>query len=226
MDRQSRNQSGELSRAVRRDNILHYIMAFVGGYMGAYSIFGWDGLFAQAQTANMIQMVDNLTTGNCRELALRLTAVCIFCIAVLLSTVLQKKTRADLRKTSILFNMAVVMVECWMPSDTDRFLALYPVFFAMTFQWCIFSKTGGYGSSTIFSTNNLRQCISAYGEYYMERGKENLKKARFFRNTIGAYHAGVFICLLVFHFLEKMEILLCLVPLAVAWLVETRSNHF
>ena len=84
-----------------------------------------------------------------------------------------------------------------MPGQMDPVLALYPVFFAMSFQWCVFKGAEGYACSTIFSTNNLKQTVLSFTEYFLagedeqEERAKNLKKGRFFGETILFFHASV-----------------------------------
>jgi uncharacterized membrane protein YoaK (UPF0700 family) len=67
-----------------------------------------------------------------------------------------------------------------------------PVFFMMATQWTIFHGNGKYNSSTIFSTNNLKQLTLSLGEYIlMGHDSAQLDKAKFFANSILWFHIGV-----------------------------------
>jgi len=57
-------------------------------------------------------------------------------------------------------------------------LGLYPIFFAMAFQWCSFKGIGGYNSATVFSTNNLRQFVSAVTLFADEKKQEHERARR------------------------------------------------
>ena len=93
--------------------------------------------------------------------------------------------------------MAAAAAAAGMRGQMDTVLALCPVFFSMAFQWCVFKGAEGYACSTIFSTNNLKQTVLSFTEYFLagedeqEERAKNLKKGRFFGETILFFHASV-----------------------------------
>src|SRR5699024_11733141 len=58
----------------------------------------------------------------------------------------------------------------------------------LAFQWCIFKGAMGYTSSTIFSTNNIKQTVVSLTEYFLIQDttikQEKLKKGCFFGGTL------------------------------------------
>ncbi len=52
----------------------------------------------------------------------------------------------------------------------------------------------GYASSTIFSTNNLRQFISSLSNYFADRNKKHLKRHGSTALLLFFYHIGVALC--------------------------------
>lgn len=194
----------------------HYFMAMAGGYVGVYCIWARKGIFALAQTANMIYCVTNVLDGGWKLFALRIFAVGFTALAVSLSVLAAGKGR-DVKKISILLMAGAVILEGLIPETVNELLALYPLFFASAFQWCSYSDSLGYGSSTVFSTNNLRQCVSAYTQYYHGRDLKNLEKARFFRNTLLYYYAGVAVSYTAWKITGNKSVWFCLIPLWLAW---------
>lgn len=78
----------------------------------------------------------------------------------------------------------------------DPVAALYPVFFVTAFQWCVFQGAKGYTSSTIFSTNNLKQTVFSITEYFIYRKEENVRKQKaekavVFGGMLFSFHIGV-----------------------------------
>src|SRR5699024_8695302 len=103
------------------------------------------------------------------------------------------------------------------PENMNPILAVYPVFFAMSFQWCVFKGADGYACSTIFSTNNVKQTVLSFADYFMakeeteeERG-EYLRKGKFFGTTLLCFHTGVAIAFLGLRFLGLRAVWLCLI---------------
>ena len=136
---------------------LHYIMAFVGGFFGVYAILSFCNLFGNAQTANLIYFVTDLLGGDVKDAALRIGGMLLFMAAIVLTVYLPKHSRVNLQVMSVLLDAAAAVLVGLFPADIHPVLALYPFFFVTAFQWNSFRGAQGFASSTLFSTNNLKQ---------------------------------------------------------------------
>ena len=115
---------------------------------------------------------------------------------LVLFVVLEKRSSWDVKRVSIVIDLAAVAVSGFIPEGINPFAALYPVFFASSFQWCAFKGAGSYVSATIFSTNNLKQTVTAAVEACLSRrdGEAHdkmVQKALFFGGTLVCFHLGV-----------------------------------
>lgn len=197
----------------------HFIMAVCGGFFGGYAIFGRMAVFGSAQTANLIELVGDILGRNLTDASLRLGALLLYAAAMVIFVVLGKKTSLNLKYMAIAVDAAATAVTAVMPEQMDPVLALYPVFFAMSFQWCVFKGAEGYACSTIFSTNNLKQTVLSFTEYFLseetegEERAKNLKKGRFFGETILFFHASVAAAFLALHVIGLSAVWLVMLPL-------------
>ena len=102
----------------------------------------------------------------------------------------------------------MILILGLMPADIDFVIGLFPIFFAMAFQWNSFPGEYGYVSSTIFSTNNTRQVSLALGEILFpndgkkgieakERNRQYWHKAVFFMGSLLGFHIGVVVSYLL-----------------------------
>ena len=135
--------------------LIHYTLSFIGGYLGLYAIVSRADLFGNAQTANLLGVVRDLIGRNFSDMLLRVGALLIYMAAVILTVWIPEHFSADLRFISIGIDICAVLLLGFLPAGMSPVIALYPVFFAMPFQWCTFKAPGGYNSSTIFSTNSI-----------------------------------------------------------------------
>jgi uncharacterized membrane protein YoaK (UPF0700 family) len=101
-----------------------------------------------------------------------------------------KKTKIDMMLFSTALNIIGFIVMGLMPDEVNACVALYPTFVMMSVQWVVFGGLGGYNSSPIFSTNNLRQMSAAFAEYLCDRKSEHLDKAKYFAGSIFFFHLG------------------------------------
>ena len=132
------------------EHYLHGMMSFMGGFLGAYSIASRMGLFASAQTGNMIHIVECVYERNGKALLLRIGFAVVFASALVISYFLKNKRGCDLRGSCMIVDAAAIVIMSLIPVSAEPLISIYPLAFAASFQWGTFSGTGGYNSSTIF----------------------------------------------------------------------------
>lgn len=181
--------------------------------------------FGNAQTANLIGVVRDLIGRNFSDMLLRVGALLIYMAAVILTVWIPEHFSADLRFISIGIDIFAILLLGFFPSGMSPVVALYPVFFAMPFQWCTFKAPGGYNSSTIFSTNNLRQFTTAVTQFLMKKDSAQCDKAKFYGMTLLSFHTGAALSLILYMTCGLSGVWLCLVPAFYAvWLISADRN--
>ena len=175
----------------RADLNLHRIMCVVGGFMGAYAILIRCDNLGSAQTSNLIYLVLNLLGRDLPAFLIRLGGVFVYFLAIEITVLLEKKTQIDLKKYALFAEGGCLLILGFLSKDADPVLCLYPIFFMMSTQWCVFHGTGGYNSSTIFSTNNFKQFSLALGSYVLEKDSASREKMILFANSLIFFHIGV-----------------------------------
>ena len=171
---------------------LHLNMTLLGGFIGGYAILSHDDLFGSAQTTNMISLVIGAAGGPDSEWLARFFGLLVY-IAGLASTVLisHKINKEQQKRFSIILDALVLFFVAFLPKDLDIFIATYPLFYVTSFQWCTFKGADGFVSSSIFSTNNLRQCITGFSEYLCSHDTEALRKGIYFGKVLLSFYVGV-----------------------------------
>lgn len=200
--------------------LIHYTLSFIGGYLGLYAIVSRADLFGNAQTANLLGVVRDLIGRNFSDMLLRVGALLIYMAAVILTVWIPEHFSADLRFISIGIDICAVLLLGFLPARMSPVVALYPVFFAMPFQWCTFKAPGGYNSSTIFSTNNLRQFTTAVTQFLMKKDDAQRDKAKFYGMTLLSFHAGAALSLILYMYCGLSGVWVCLISAFYAvWLI-------
>lgn len=195
---------------------LHYIMALTGGFMGAYAILNRCDLFGNAQTANMIYIAMNIVGRNLPAALLRLGGMAVYMAGIAVTVLVPKKLNVSLWYISLAVDATAVIVLGILPEHMNNVLALYPLFFAAAIQWNAFPGAFGYNSSTIFSTNNLRQFTMASTEYLCSREKRHAHKAGFYGGVLIFYHIGVAASYVSYRFLGIKSAWIAIVPIMIA----------
>ena len=194
---------------------IHYFVAFIGGFLGIFPIVNAVHFLGSAQTSNLIDIVLASLRGEWRSLGFHALGAFLYCFAVFLVTFLPKHTRLNVKICAMVVDAACAVVMWLFPTQKNLPLTvyLYPTFFAMAFQWCAFKGAYGFVSSTIFSTNNLRQFISSLTEIFCNGDKSFSLKAKFFGFTLLGFHLGVAASGILWHFLGNAGFLFALVPI-------------
>lgn len=205
-----------MSKKSRLARPIHFTVAFIGGFLGMYTIVNFSSLFGSAQTANLICLVTSLLDADWGEMLLRLGGLFLYMAAIALTELLFLRTSLDLRLISLCIDGAAALMTGFFPPDLSPILCLYPMFFSMAFQWNSFSSAKGFPSSTIFSTNNVRQFTLAVTEFCVSRDPACLGKIQLFGGTLLAFHSGVAAAYLLWRAFRGRTSWFCLVPIAAA----------
>lgn len=193
---------------------LHYTMSFIGGFLGAYAILNRGDLLGAAQTSNMIHLALNLAGGSLTGIMIRILAFALYFAGIMAAAVYARHVKFSQHLTGILIDGIAVLILGFLPADMDDMTALLPLFFAMAFQWCSFKGVGEYASATTFSTNNLRQFLTAGADYLYDRDERMKTKAKVYGCTLLAFHIGVAAGFPASRLMGIQSAWLCLIPLA------------
>lgn len=208
------------------ERYIHFNMAIIGGFMGAYAIINHCDLFGSAQTTNLITIAMNLVGRKDSDWLIRIFGLFVY-MAGLASTVVlpHRFPKWNLKIYSIVTDAVVLVLVGLLPINLNHFAALYPLFFAASIQWCSFKGADGYVSSNIFSTNNLRQFTTAFAEYFCTGSTDALHKGKFFGKMLFFYHIGVAFCFLTCQVMGTKASWIALFPVCTALALVYKESH-
>lgn len=202
-----------MKKEERLDTYIHYCMCAMGGFFGGYAILNRCEVFGSSQTANLINLMFDLLGRNLPEFLVHSGAAVLYVTALALAVVLAKRTKIHMRYFSIFIDFLAIVILCCLPEKMDPILALYPIFFATAMQWSVFGGAQGFNSSSIFSTNNVKQTVASATSYLCDKKKEDLVKAKFFGSVLLSYHFGVVLAYLGFRYLGIQGAVFGMIPL-------------
>jgi uncharacterized membrane protein YoaK (UPF0700 family) len=199
---------------------IHRVMSLVGGFIGAYTIFNRDVLFGAAQTSNMIYMTVRILDGNFKDVLFRFLLWSAYVIGLAAFVFGKKYLQNNLKILCIFFEMIVVIASGFLSKNVNQYIAVCPIAIAMALQWNVFPGVGEYVSSTVFSTNNLRQTVISLTEFFVEKDQAKLAKFKFFGGTLIFYHIGVAASWILTSALGLKSMWFCVLPLLAAATLE------
>lgn len=208
-----------MDRELKNQRHTHYAVSIIGGFLGGYAIINFYELFANAQTANMIHLVEKLVGRDYTGLFYIFAAMLTYMAGNAFCVLYRKFVDKNLRVISLTLDFAAITIVGIVTEFTNINFALLPILFAMPIQWNAFSDDAGYVSSTIFSTNNLRQATMSLTAYITDKDKAQLAKAKFFWTTLLCFHIGVAVVCVASMFYGVHSVWFGFIPVALASIV-------
>lgn len=209
---------------IKQETSLHYTMSFVGGIYAIYALLEHSNVFGSAETSNMILLVNDLLHWNIFHILIRLGSLLVYAFGIILTIWMAKYHAATQKRVCILIDCFAALILGLLPENIYPVIALYPVAFAMSIQWCSFRGVCENPSATTFSTGNFRQLVTIIFNYITDRNQEDLLRIRFYIFTMLSFHVGVAVIYIVFPYLRHQSIWLVFIPLALALIQEARMT--
>lgn len=190
----------------------YFGVVMMGGILGGYAVAGFHGMFASAQTANLIALIELLVGKNMIDAAYRVGSLFIFIAGIAGSEYIKLKKPWNVEKIAVVIDMAVAFWMAFGPLSENTVCSLYPIWFAAAFQWNIFEGTEEYKSSCVFSTNNLKQFVLSWIRYGCKKEEMEKQRALHFGKVLLCFHIGVLAACLCYPLFGRMTVLLLLLP--------------
>lgn len=203
-------------KIIKRQMLLHNSISIVGGFVGGYTIYNCGEVFVNAQTGNLVKLVQSVCSGNFQPVLFFALSFLTYSAGCAFYAIARKHIKPSMKIVSFITTaLAVVAVGIFNFSGASLF-ALLPLVFAMPVQWNAFKTAGGNPSSTIFSSNNVRQAVMLLTKYFLDKDKKALRNAGFYWRTLLCFHIGVAASCLLSIWLGTVSIWFCLAPIGLS----------
>lgn len=199
-----------------KEEILHLNMTFVGGIVGIYAITVRGGNFGGAQTSNLIELVVDFVSKDLYESFVRILVLLVYAVSLVAAYLISVRFPFYKKYICLIVEIVCGLFAGLIPAEVTPLLALCPIFALSAFQWQIFTEVKHYNSSTLFSTNNLKQMLLSWTNYRMHGDCEQKKKAFFFMRTLLTFHIGILAGFFAVKLWNEKGIWFSILPLASA----------
>lgn len=178
-----------------------WALMFVGGYYGGYTYNIRGGVFANAQTANLLLLAMNLGNGNFRKAAYYLIPFSAYFLGIVVSEILAKEIKRFrlLRWDTILVAVELIAVLLLgaMPAEWPDQICQVCLNFLCAMQFNTFRQAEGIGMATTFCTNHLRQFASNLVRFLRHREDSgSFRKFSLHGSMLLVFMLGVFVATL------------------------------
>lgn len=173
-----------------------FFLCFVGGFLDAYTFLTRGGVFANAQTGNLILLVIGLARGDGFSALRYLFPVLVFCLGVFSSQLLLllgKKRGNDFGGHGVILiaEIALLCAVGFIPASAPDTLVNAVISFVAAIQYDNFRRMEGMAIATAFCTGNLRAATEQLFRSFADKtAKPFLNALRYFLIIFG-FMAGV-----------------------------------
>ena len=170
------NESKQISETL----LVGTILAMVGGFLDAYTYICRGGVFANAQTGNIVLVGIKVAQGDYRGGIYHLIPVFSFLVGIVVAEYIRrrfkKSNKIHWRQIVIAFETIVLAFIAVIPNTNDV-LANILVSFVCSMQVQSFRKIYGNAYTTTMCTGNLRSASESLYEYKASKNISDLKKS-------------------------------------------------
>lgn len=136
------------------------LLAISGGYMDAYSYLARGGVFANAQTGNMVLLGIGIIQGKILETSKYLIPIIAFVAGILVAELIQNKfntlKRTDWRQFVLFIEILAIIVAAFLPIGPMNTAANTLISFVSALQMQSFRHMNGNAFASTMCTGNLR----------------------------------------------------------------------
>lgn len=205
------------------------ILAAVGGFLDAYTYLCRGGVFANAQTGNIVLLGIKASQGDIRGALRYAVPIVSFMLGIVLAQAVRGKFkgsgRIHWRQVVLAFETAILAVVSFLPQSTfGNMLANVLVSFVCSLQVQSFRKINGKVIATTMCTGNLRSATEHLCNYAAGKDKAQLRHALEYGGIIVLFIAGAVLGALAAGALGAVSALAACAGLAAAFILMLRAQ--
>ena len=168
-------------------------LALSGGLQDAYTYCIRDGVFANAQTGNVVLMSQYLMQGNFSMAGHYAVPLLSFAFGVFVAEKLQARfkyaSKLHWRQGLLVLEIVLLVFVGFLP-ETMNVTASSVVSFVCAMQVQAFRKVNGYSYASTMCIGNMRSGVAALSAFHREHKKAQLREAYHYFGVIGFFAAG------------------------------------
>nr|WP_300304151.1 YoaK family protein [uncultured Anaerostipes sp.] len=196
------------------------LLAVVGGFLDAYSYLLRGGVFANAQTGNIVLLGVYLQRGNFNMVIHYLVPIAAFAVGVVLVEITKKvfknKGKIHWRQRIVVLEAVLLGVVGVIPMGNLDVIANVLISFVCAVQVQTFRKVHGNAFASTMCTGNLRSGTEALYQYDQTKDRAFLAKGIKYYSVIGFFVIGAVIGGVMTGLIEEKSVFLCSILLLIS----------
>lgn len=173
------------------------LLAIVGGFLDAYTFIGRGGVFANAQTGNIVLLGIYASKGEWRQALVHVPPILAFVIGVIVLEWLKNNSSRlfilDWARTVLILEIIVLFIIGFIPNTIPNIVVTVTVSFVASVQVSSFRKLVDSPYTTTMSTGNLRSASQAVYKAFTQKDYESAVRAIRYFTIIISFMSGAFL---------------------------------
>lgn len=206
----------------------HFFVALMlsGGFMGAYSYYLKGGVFANAETANLLILSMRIVQSDWHGALSVLVPIVTFFLGTILSEALSGKLGHRWPPVLLSSVTGLLAILAILPEGTPERLYHIAISLASSLEYDTFRQARGVPLSTLFCTAHIRGAGSSLYKSLHSKDREALVRTLYHFGMIATFIIGAMLCAFTSRALGTHTIALACLPLiyALVELARTRKE--
>jgi uncharacterized membrane protein YoaK (UPF0700 family) len=165
---------------------LGILLAIVGGFLDSYTFICRGGVFANAQTGNIVLIGVDATKGNWGQALMALLPILAFIIGIIVTERIRdisfpsSNSIIETERIILIIEIIVLFIIGFVPTSVPHIFVIVPISFVSSVQIASFGKLVDSPYSTTMCTGNLRSASqAAYTAFTKKDRGSAIKTARY-----------------------------------------------
>lgn len=202
----------QVKRPMSQSYIVGLLLAFAGGYLDVYTYVCRGGVFANAQTGNMVLLAISAAESDFGKVFKYLLPILAFMLGILVTELVKSRYRYNTaihwRQIVIALEFIVLLIIAFVPSGVQDDLVNIAVAFVCSMQVESFRKFEGKSAyATTMCTGNLRSATEHLFFSGLNKNKEERNTSLKYYGIIAIFIVGAFVSMKVSQSVGEKSIL-------------------
>mgnify|MGYP003376824694 CR=1 FL=1 len=202
----------QVKRPMSQSYIVGLLLAFAGGYLDVYTYVCRGGVFANAQTGNMVLLAISAAENDFGKVFKYLLSILAFMLGILVTELVKSRYRYNTaihwRQIVIALEFIVLLIIAFVPSGVQDDLVNIAVAFGCAIQVESFRKFEGKSAyATTMCTGNLRSATEHLFFSGLNKNKEERNTSLKYYGIIAIFIVGAFVSMKVSQSVGEKSIL-------------------
>jgi uncharacterized membrane protein YoaK (UPF0700 family) len=188
-------------------------LAVVGGFLDAYTYLFRGGVFANAQTGNMVLLGISIAQANFGRAGYYFIPIFAFFCGILVTELIKRRYSDDnfnhWQHITLILELALLLVIGLLPKQFPDAVADVMVSFVCSLQVNSFNKVRGLPYASTMCTGNLRSAAVQLGRYLFDRQLDGIKSSARYFIVIFAFCCGAAFGTVTTRIVGGKSILIC-----------------